>query len=165
MSNTTSPSANAPQSATERADALLTRWGQRLKPTGGPTPPAASEAPATEAPRPEADSGAAGRADGLLGRMGHRLSGRGLIETAAYGYVALAIRTGRVADAVQTAWQESVQNARTQQIQEASRPGGKKAARRTATDERTGENILKGVEKDVTEDAAQDVATAAGAAV
>ncbi len=158
------------QSATERADALLTRWGQRLSRTEGHTPQDDADPPtdaqdSAPAPRPEADGGAVNRADTLLGRMGHRLSGRGLIETAAYGYVAVAIRTGRVADTVQAAWQESVQEARTRQIQEASQTGGKKAARRTATDERTGENILKGVEKDVAQDVTQDVATAAGAAV
>lgn len=144
--------------AVERAEALLTRWEQRLSPGVRPTTP-------DIIPSPQAQEGAVERADSALGRLGRRLSGRGLIKTAAYGYVALAIKTGRVADTVQKTWQESVEAARTQQIQQAKQAGGKSAARRTATDERKGENILKGVEKDVAQDAAKDVATAAEAAV
>ena len=165
---TTDQTQSAP-SAVERADALLARWGQRLTPTGKPEPLAdpkparRSKPPKEQAPRPEPDGGTVSQADTLLGRIGHRLSGRGLMEAAAYGYVALAIKTGKTADAVQKAWQEDVQAARLQQERQAGRTGGPDAAREMAMAERKGENILNNTAKDVAGDVEKDVQAVAGA--
>ena len=168
---TTTDQAQAAPSAVERADALLTLWGQRLTPSGKPEPQGKvgaarkNKPPKGHSPRPKASESAARRADTLLGRIGHRLSGRGLVEGAAYGYVALAIKTGRAADAVQSTWQESVQAARRQQEQQAARSGGASAARQMATDERKGENILNRTATDVAEDVGKDVDAAVSAEV
>lgn len=152
-------------SATERADALLTRWGQSLNPTGRPAP-LTEEAPQppADAPHTDPDPGTVRRADSLLGRVGHRLSGRGLVEAAAYGYVALAIRTGRAANAAQKTWQESVQAARKQQEQRAAQTGGARAARQVAADEKKGEQVLTQTEKDAESDAEKGADVAASAA-
>lgn len=152
-------------SATERADALLTRWGQSLNPVKRPAP-LAEEAPRppADAPHTAPDPGTVRRADSLLGRVGHRLSGRGLVEAAAYGYVALAIRTGRAANAAQKTWQESVQAALKQQEQQAARTGGARAARQVAADEKKGEQVLKRTEADAKSDAEKGVDVAADAA-
>jgi len=150
-------------SAIERADALLTHWGQSLNPMKKPAPSA--EAPAAgPVPRPEPAPKATRRADSLLGRVGHRLSGRGLVETAAYGYVAVAIRTGRAANAAQKAWQESVQAALKQQEQRAAQTGGARAAQQVAADEKKGEQVLKQTEEDAKSDAEKGVDVAADAA-
>lgn len=162
--NTTDQTQTAP-SAVERADALLPHWGQRLTPAGKPEPQGkAGAAGKSEPPRGRnADAGAVSRSDTLMGRMGHRLSGRGLVEVAAYGYVALAIKTGKTADAVQKAWQESVQAARLQQERQAGRTGGPEATREMAMAERKGENILNQTAKDVAGDVEKDVEAVAGA--
>ena len=173
MSNTINQPTNQPtsqsatQSATARADALLTLWGQRLNPAGNNTP--SDEAgtkspglpPAGTATHPEPALDMVRRADSLLDRLGHRLSGRGLVETVAYGYVAVAIRTGRVADAAQKTWQESVQAALRQQEQQAARTGGGGAARQVAAEEKKGEQVLKQTETDAEGDAEKGVDVAA----
>ena len=151
-------------SATERADALLTRWGQSLNPVKKPVPVAEAATPPVTAPRPEPAPKAARRADTLLGRVGHRLSGRGLVEAVAYGYVAVAIKTGRAANAAQKTWQESVQAALKQQEQRAAQTGGASAARQVAADEKKGEQVLKQTEDDAKSDAGKGVDVAADAA-
>ncbi len=156
-------------SATERADALLTRWGQRLSPANRAAPrteagTAPAPLPSADAPHTDPDPDTVRRADSLLGRVGHRLSGRGLVEAAAYGYVALAIKTGRAANAAQKTWQESVQAARKQQEQQAARTGGARAARQVAADEKKGEQVLKQTEEDAKSDAEKGADVAADAA-
>ena len=148
------------QSATERADALLTRWGQRLSPARQ----SAGHGDDDRAMRPEPEAGTVGQADSLLGRLGHRLSGRGLVEAAAYGYVALALQTGRAANTVQKTWQESVEDARRQQEQRAAQAGGPRAARRVTAEEKKGEQVLKQTEADVEGDAEQAADVAGSAA-
>lgn len=152
-------------SATERADALLTRWGQSLNPVRRPAPLAEEASrPTADAPRAAPDPRPVQRADSLLGRVGHRLSGRGLVEAAAYGYVAVAIRTGRAANAAQETWQKSVQAARKQQEQRTAQTGGARAARQVAADEKKGEQVLKQTEEDAKSDAEKGVDVAADAA-
>ena len=145
--------------AVERADALLNTWGQRLNPTGKATAQGRSESM-----RPQTDGGTVHRADTLLDRVGHRLSGRGLVEVAAYGYVALAVRVGRTANEVQKTWQESAQAARRQQEEQAAKTGGTQAAHKVASDEKNGEQILSRTATDAAKDAEEGVDVAADAA-
>ena len=151
-------------SATERADALLIRWGQSLNPIKKSPPMAEAATPPIKEPRPRPASESARRTDSLLVRVGHRLSGRGLIEAAAYSYVAVAIRTGRAASAAQKTWQESVQAALKQQEQQAARTGGARAARQVAADEKKGEQVLKQTDEAAKSDAEKGVDVAADVA-
>jgi hypothetical protein len=125
-------------SAVERADALLTRWGQRLSPADKPVPPD------TAKPMPSETQGkAVQQADSLLGRMGHRMSGRGLVEAAAHVYVALAAKTGEMVDPIVKTWRQSVDQARRQQEQQTAQAQGTSGAHRKEADEKEGETALK----------------------
>ena len=146
MSNTTI------QSATERADALLTRWGQRLSRTGGQTPPVTTEA-----------GGAVQRAETLLDgakpKISEKISGRGFLEATARVYVALAAKTGEVVTPVAQTWQESVDKARREQEQKAAQNPSKPSAGQEGADEKEGEHALTETAGAATEAAG----TAAGA--
>ncbi len=146
MSNTTT------QSATERADALLTRWGQRLSRTDKQTPPVTTEA-----------GGAVHRAETLLDgakpKISEKISGRGFLEATARVYVALAAKTGEVVTPVVQTWQQSVDKARREQEQKAAQSQGGPDAGQEGTDEKEGEQTLKKTAGAATEAAG----TAAGA--
>ncbi len=156
MSNTTN------QTATERAEALLTRWEQRLSQSGKQTPPATTEGTT------EAES-AVQRAEALLGGKGAKAegpessgpksSGRGLMGAAAHVYVALAAKTGEVVTPVVKNWQASVDEARREQEQKAAQDPNKPNAQQEGSDEKEGEKAL-GKTADATAEAA---GTAAGA--
>lgn len=111
MSNTTN------QSATERADALLTRWGQCLSQSEKQTPPPVAET------APETD-------------------GRGLVGMAARVYVALAAKAGEIVTPVVKTWQESVDEARREQERKAAQTPGAPSAQKDGTDEKEGEKVL-----------------------
>ncbi len=122
----------------ERADALLTRWGQRLSPADKPVPPD------TAKPMPSETQGkAVQQADSLLGRLGQQMNGRGLVRMTARVYVALAAKTGEVVDPVVKTWQQSVDEARQQQEQQAAQAQGTPGAHREEADEKEGEGALK----------------------
>ena len=150
------------QTATERAEALLTRWGQRRSQSGKQTPPATTEGTT------EAES-AVQRAEALLGGKGPKTdgpessgpksSGRGLMGVAARAYVALAAKTGEIVTPVVKNWQESVDEARREQEREAAQDPSKPSAQQEGSDEEEGEKAL-GKTADATAEAA---GTAAGA--
>ncbi len=129
MSNTTN------QSATERADALLTRWGQRLSQSEKQTPP----------PTAEAATGTGGvmqRAEARLEGDGPKTGGRGLVGMTARVYVALAAKNGEMVDPIVKTWQESVDEARREQEQKAAQTQGTPGAQQEGADEKEGEKAL-----------------------
>jgi len=111
-------SENDTPSAVERADALLTRWEQRLTPGRAAPPPAVS---------------------GKVRPAG----GRGLMWPVARGYVWLSARVQDIVGPIQQSWQQSVAEARREQEQQAARRGGPGAARREAGQEKQGEGTIK----------------------
>ena len=150
------------QTATERAEALLTRWEQRLSQSNRQPPPATTEG-TTEA------GNAVQRAEALLAGKGPKAdspessslnsSGRGLVGAAARVYVALAAKTGEIVTPVVKTWQESVDEARREQEQKAAQTQGGPGAKQEGTDEKEGEKAL-GKTADT---AAEAAGTAAGA--
>ena len=82
------------------------------------------------------------------------------MQAAAYGYVALAVKTQEVIGPVRQSWQKSVEEAQKKLEQQAAQAGGAPAARREASEAKQGEQTLK---KDAGVTA--DVASAAGDAI
>ncbi len=146
MSNTTSQSAS--QSATERADALLTRWGQRLSLTNRQTPPDKTKSGKAVRRAKSQPTGAEAKS-----------SGRGLLGVTARVYVAVAAKTGEIVDPIAKSWQESVNEARREQEQKAAQTQGEPSAGQEGSDEKEGEQTLKKTAGAATEAAG----TAAGA--
>lgn len=136
------------QSATERADALLTHWGERLSRSDKQTPPDTTEA-----------GGAGRRAETLAGDAKPKISGRGFMAATARVYVALAAKTGEGVTLIVQTWQQSVDEARREQEQRAARSQGTPGAQQEGTDEKEGEQTLKKTAGAATEAAG----TAAGA--
>lgn len=115
------------RSAVERADALLTRWGSR-----------------PVLPGPNAEGGTKAGGGGK--------TGRGVVKTLAFGYVALASRTGSLVDPLVKTWREGVAEAQRRQEQQTGRSPGQEQA-----DENEGGQALK--------ESAGAAASAAGTAV
>ena len=124
-------------SVVDRADALLTRWEQRLS-------PGRSEA----APKRPARAGQGPRRGGVM-------------YFAARGYVWAAARVGGVVTPIQQSWQQSVAEARRAEEQQAARRAGPGAAQQEGRKERQGEGALKKTAGATTE-AAGTAADAAG---
>lgn len=142
------------QSAVERADALLTRWGQSLRSAERRMP--AENAVSGDAP---ISGDAEDRADSILERIGQNLSGRQLVKAAAHGYVVLAAKTGMLIEPLVTTWQDGVAEAQRQQEQQAAQTQGTSGAHQEEASEKEGQQTLK-----TTAGAAVEAAgTAAGA--
>ncbi len=142
------------QSAVERADALLTRWGQK-----GSSAERRLPAETTVSGKAAVSKRAEDRADGILRRIGQNFNGRRLIKAAAYGYVALAAKTGTLVDPLVKTWQDGVVEAQRQEEQQADQTQGPSGAHQEETNEKEGQKALK-----TTAGAAADAAgTAAGA--
>lgn len=69
--------------------------------------------------------------------------GQTVMRAAARGYVALALKTQRVADSVSHSWTQSVDQARREQEQQVARTQGAAAARQEAAEEQRGEKTLR----------------------
>ena len=129
------------ESAVARADALLTRWEERLhRPQSPPSlPKAGQQRRATPQP------------------LGARL-----LRPAARGYVWFAATVAAVATPVQKNWQQAVSEARQDQVRQETRVSNAKSARQARNEERQGEQKLKKSAGTTAEVAgtATDVATA-----
>ena len=142
------------QSVVERADALLTRWGQSLSSAERRMP-----AETTVSGNAAVSGNAEDRADGILKRIGRNLNGRHLVKAAAHSYVALAAKTGTLVDPFVKTWQDGVAEAQRQEEQQADQTQGPSGAHQEETDEQEGQQTLK-----KTTGAAADVAGAAAGA-
>ena len=118
-------------STVKRADALLDRWGWPSSSSAAPSRTDSSDRQAAKPVR--------GRQDGA--RRGS--PGKVLLRPFARGYVALSAGVQAVAQPVQRAWQESLDEARRAQEQEAGRAGGPQKARRKQAQEKQGEGKVK----------------------
>lgn len=128
-------------SAVARADALLSRWEQRLR------------------HHQENDAAAPGRAQA---QGASRPLGARLLRPAALGYVWLAATVAAVATPVQKNWQQALSEAREDQQRQAARLPDNESARQAGKQERHGERTLKKSAGATAEAAgtASDVATA-----
>lgn len=81
------------------------------------------------------------------------------MRAAARGYVAAALKTQEVTDAVGRAWQQSVEQAHREREEQTARTEGAAAARQEAAEEKRGEKTLRKAFGD-----AEEAADAAGEA-
>ena len=125
------------KTATKRADELLTAWEQRLSPNRSRS--SVSLAPLED----NQQKGPVKRANGLMSHLGDSVSSQRLMQAAAFGYVALAVKTQEVINPVRQSWQKSVEEAQQKLEQQAAQAGGAPAARREASEANQGEQTLK----------------------
>ncbi len=107
------------------------------------------------------EAGSIKQAEVQADRLGQSL-GQGLMRVAARGYVALALKTQKVADSVSHSWQQSLDQARREQEEQIARTQGAAAARQEAAEEKRGEKTLHNASGDAEKaaDTAGEVASA-----